>query len=290
MTRIEITPAEGSFTFTGYQAAATEYTTIKIGDVSITDETTSEATIEPTFGADLVGAGTFGVSRTAGSSASRGISERQQLSVTPSPNAIEIIRTGGEGTDLTGNTLVKLSVQTDKAKAVPYLIASAKVLDKGVPLSADKAELSWSRVLLPEPKDLYVCARLSYQERRVTDGAKYLDEGRQTVRFETVSGEPTPFLLVPATDIAPALWIIQTPNAALMVDTGLGFETLHFRDFESAYQFMQWLLLKRSASIGGRVLAAGVIDGDPVPLASFEGLKVSRVGSGPVSAPPACGR
>lgn len=282
MTIVDLKTA-GAFTFTGFQSAATEYNTINIGTVSISNQTATKAEIDPKFGSDLIGTGAFSISSTRTDSANRTVAERGQLSVLVPPDGLSILRTGAETIDLTGNTLVKLTVQLDPNDAWKLQIAAPKLFDKDGKLQEpDKASVELTTAFLPPPRDLYVCGSITYQDRVIDVGAEYLDEGRQQVSLRDGVVPWTPYLLVPASDLAPPIWEIMTPNGALAIDTGVKTQVLHFTDYETAETLRAYLALKAKPTIGGKVLS----EGDAlIALHNFADLHVERYRIPPPHAP-----
>ncbi len=285
-TTVSIRPANpADFIFTDYELAATSRSTINIGQVSVTD--TRSANLSVTGGGGPASAtGSVSASRTR--SASRAISAQDEFSVHVEPGRIEIYRTGGEGEDLTGNTLLKLAVRLPAASRTQFALASPKIRDeKGAVLTHDKAKLELGFLDADPPKDLWVCARLAYEDRTIVAGEDKLDEGRQKVEIRSGQGPWTPFLIVPEEDLEIPLWKIVDPKGAeLGFDDGLEARPIAFDDYETAQTFLAWA--KRLRAPGDARLANGTLE-EAGDVPAFERLAVRRFDwTGQTSPPPPC--
>ena len=284
MTEVDVVPTTGAegpdYLFTDYQAASTTNASISIGTVTITNQTTGTLSATPGFGAAFAqGTASYGVQSTNAST--HNIAETSQLSVNASPKRVTVVRTGGEGIDLVGNTLVKLTLHLPEGGGEPIFIADTDLFENdGSAKPPEKAKVAVKASAFLPARDIYACAKLNYVDRRVTSGAEYRDEGKQSVDFVA---SPTPtswqrFLIVPKSELRTALWIVMTlssagkPDAALMMDSGFGPVTLYFDNYDEAQQFRAWLAKEKSSSIGGHVLTKGGI----APIDHFDRLAVTR--------------
>jgi hypothetical protein len=207
------------------------------------------------------------------------------------PDLVRIYCIGVEGRALTGDTLVKLSLRLPDADARTYALADADLRDdKGIPTSADKLRIKLKFVSVVPARDLWVCARLAYEDRTVSDGAKSYDEGRQAVTLKTGETSWTPYLVAPAEELEVPLWVVQDRSGgAPALDDGIAVNTLTFDDYDEAVDFLGWAQHAKTAQLAnGRLLesAAGVT----VPVRDFGALIVRRLAQARgASSPPACG-
>jgi hypothetical protein len=288
-TIVSIRPAE-PFRFVDYQQAATDRTFIDIGQVSITDERSASIGVAP--GAAPMAEGvtaSLAASRTR--TASRSIRGESDLTVDVAPDLIRIYRAGVEGRDLTGDTLVKLSLRLPTADARTYALANADLRDdKGVPTAPDKLRMKLKFVSLVPARDLWVCAKLAYEDRTVTEGARSYDEGRQAVALKGGETPWTPYLVAPAEELEIPLWVVEDPSGgALAFDDGIAANTLTFDDYDAAVDFLGWAQHAKTAQLAnGRLIesAAGVSR----PVRDFGALVVRRLAQTRGASPaPACG-
>jgi hypothetical protein len=288
-TTISIRPA--GFRFTDYTLATTDRATVNIGAVSITDQRGANLSAAP-GPASAIGAGvTAGLTASRSATGTRNIINTTELSVHVAPDGIEAYRSGTEGQDLTGNTLIKLALQLPADQTVEYTVAAPHVTDDdGRPLPAAKASLGTRRIGVNPAADLYVCARLSYQDRTIVDDSRaHYDEGRQSVALRSDALPWSPYLIVPAQDIETPLWLIMGRASPLLFDDGLTTEMLTFDDYDNARMFLAWLGRARTATLADGVLMTGA-PGAARALTRFEGLSVRRIAqTRGVSAAPTCG-
>lgn len=288
-TIVSIRPAE-PFRFVDYQQAATDRAFIDIGQVSVTDQQSASIGVAP--GAASMAEGltaSLAASRTR--AASRAVRGESDLSVDVSPELVRIYRTGVEGRDLTGDTLVKLSLRLPTADERTYALADADLRDdKGVPTPPDKLRIKLKFISLVPARDLWVCARLAYEDRTVVDGARSYDEGRQSVALKSGETPWTAYLVAPAEELETPLWVVlDRSGGALAFDDGVQVNTLTFDDYDAAAAFLAWTRRERADRLAnGRLVesAAGVT----APVGDFGALVVRRLAqTRGASAAPACG-
>jgi hypothetical protein len=284
---IEIKPEGNSFEFSGYKSAATAWTTVNIGTVSISNQTSTKAEIDPKFGGTLIGTGSASVGVVTTNTANRNISDRQQFSVDVLPDKVTIYQTGTEGIDLTGDALISLTVRMPPDAGQRYVIGKPDLReDDGTLKKPDKVGITFSKAMLVPPTDLYVCARVTYVERVVDSGSHFYDEGRQTGEPKTSPPTPwTPFRIVPQQDVNYPLWAIGTPHAYLSYDDGLVVREILFDDYELAEDFAAWLKRNKTDKVGKYVLREGTrpstVTGhanelEPIPLTNYSDLNIER--------------
>ncbi|MBV8682912.1 MAG: hypothetical protein JO111_08570 [Caulobacteraceae bacterium] len=282
-TIVSIRPAE-PFRFIGYQQAATDRTFIDIGQVSITDQ--QSASIE---GGTASATAKLEASRSR--TASRAIRGESDLTVDVSPELVRIYRTGVEGRDLTGDTLVKLSLRLPQDDARTYALADADLRDdKGVPTAADKLRMRLKFISLAPAHDLWVCARLAYEDRAIVDGARSYDEGRQSVALKRGETPWTPYLVASAEELETPLWVVlDRSGGALAFDDGMQVNTLTFDDYDDAVAFLDWVQHDRTDRLAnGRLVESAA--GTTLPVRDFGALGVRRLPqTHGTSAAPTCG-
>jgi hypothetical protein len=274
-TTISIRP--WNFRFTDYQMAATERTVINIGAVSVADQRSANIALTPGPASAAAEGLAASVAATRTTTAARNIVGAAELSVHVAPERIDIYRTGAEGSDLTGNTLVKLALQLPDSGTVDYAVARPHTLgDDGTVLTPAKATLDVGFLAMAPAIDLYVCARLTYEDRVVTGGGQFYDEGRQTVAIRSESLGWRPFLIVPFQDIETPLWVIASPDGPVQFNGGLQWRTLTFDDYSEAEAFRMWMTVQKASFIGKSKLAEGAVD-LPRPIGDFSALHVRRL-------------
>ena len=113
-TRITIMPDPGSgFIFTNYTIAATAYTTTNIDNLSLTHSSTLSAELDPTLAGLIKGTGKFGATSANSATDTASISaqiENLTVWVDDKSNSLIVYRQSERGLDLTGTTLIKLSL------------------------------------------------------------------------------------------------------------------------------------------------------------------------------------
>lgn len=280
---VSLKPPTGAYRFTGFQAAATNRSTINIGTVTVTDQVGATFGLAPSPGATAALSPSASVNASRTETGTRAITAATELSVHVAPELVEIYRTGAEGQDLTGDTLLKLSLQLPAQAAKAYAIAAAQLVgDDGAPLGAEKAKITYSFLEMNPPADLYVCARLDYEDRHILEGQDSLDEGRQKVEIRRPA-QPAwaPYLLAPAEDLETPLWAImsdeKSANAgALMFDEGLGPVTLYFESYTGAQTTLAWLKKTKVDKLKTGRLLMGAPQ-TPFAIADFEAFRVQRL-------------
>ncbi len=273
-TTISIRPM--GFRFTDYSLAATDRTVVNIGSVSVSDQRAASVSLVPGPAATAEGvAGSLSATRTE--TGTRNIVAGSELSVNVAPDEIRIYRTGAEGADLTGATLVKLALQLSDADTVEYALAKADLVEEdGKVKPPAKAKIETTFLAANPARDLYVCARLDYEDRTILEGEERYDEGRQRVALTPGHTAWTPYLIAPSQDIETPLWMIMSPEGAIQFDDGLRRVTLTFDDYDDARDLLFWLQKSKSQTLGAGRLSEGTIE-VPLPIAAFDRLQVRRV-------------
>jgi hypothetical protein len=281
MTKVEIRPTtspngELAFHFSDYQAASTDYTTINVGTVNITSQVASSLSVTPTFAGASAATASYGVTNT--DAATRNINERPQLSVNVGSDEITVLRTGAEGIDLAGNTLIKLSLELPPPESISYFIAELDIRDdKGALKPPKAAKLKTKQAFVADAHDIAVLAKLSYVDRDITRGEEYVDEGKQAIAFRSGDTGWKRFLILSRQDMVTPLWVIKHGNATISAFNGLDFQTLSFDDFDSAQEFTLWLKHYRAHKIGNLTLFAGVVANEGQQISHYDWLQPQRL-------------
>jgi hypothetical protein len=222
-TRVFVRPI--NFKFAGYTAAATEAKTVKIA--SIANSNTAKLSLGFALGAVVPGSkDAEAPSAEASNKASTDINQQyESLGVDIRPQFLRIIRESATGGDVVGNTLVELSMLTDPTLILamghdPTLRAAGRDTPA---LVVDEAQLTDGLQYLDPPKakitvhpqdvlphcPLIAEVWMMYEQKKVTAGGDHYLEGLQTVKL-TQDGEVKQTVeIVPADDIAPAVWSIK---------------------------------------------------------------------------------
>jgi hypothetical protein len=284
-TTISIRPV--GFRFTDYTLAATERSAINIGAVSVTDQRSANLSASP---GPWMGGLTGAVTASRSETGTRAIKVTAELSVHVAPDAIDAYRTGAEGQDLTGAALIKLAFQLPDDRAREYTIAEAHVSDDdGKLVPAAKAKIETHRILLAPVADLYVCARLTFEDRAITGGAESYDEGRQAVTLRSGVLPWASYLVAPYQDLETPLWLVMAGAGPVMFDDGLRASVLTFDDYDAARDFQAWLARMKTATLANGTLKTGS-PGHPEDIGRFDDLNVTRVPqTRGVSTAPVCG-
>jgi hypothetical protein len=180
----------------------------------------------------------------------------EKLNIDLAPSRIVVTRESERGTDVIGNTIVKLTlVQTPptgmSAADTVFLVTSQHLFDGGKPLEADAAEFDVDEIGIPLRCPLYADLTTTYLLRHVMRGTEYYTEGKQVVQIVDGTVSANPQLLVRAAETQQPLWQILYGHGALIVrgpDT-LGHQVL-FDNFSAAESFAAWLKLTHATGIG----------------------------------------
>ena len=255
LERIKIRLDDPGYVFTNYELASTDREKVDIGSLSVTD--TRSAGLTATGGNGPLSA-TASLSAQRQRQASRGVSAQAEFSVSVSPHEVDIYRTGVEGQDLTGNTLVKLAIRLPPGRQIDVALARPALFDdKGAALDPAKARIDLAWLQMDPPRPITATGTLHYEDRDVTGGANSLDEGQQAVEIRT--GEcQRHFVLVPAEDLAPPLWAIVDRGGGELRFASAGLsDPLRFDDYRTAKTFLAWMRLKGAAQLANGRLEEG---------------------------------
>lgn len=272
-TRLTISPK--NFSFANLEAAQTRYSTIDIAKISTTDSISGSAELDassPIPG----GNGSASITGSHSVEKTEDVSARvEDLTVNLENGSLVVFRQGARGRDLTGNTIVKLTIQDaspvgegqDRIRMMVTGIDVGGIGQWKTPTTAS-VDLKLRHGL--HPTGMIAEARLNYVLRHVTGGAYSYDEGDDTVRFERGCVAKN-VVLVPPSDTALQTWVIRDGSNTLLIDTDSGQEDMTFEDWSTATKFVSWLQATGAISINGlrlRVYPIGdTLDGT-VPLGS----------------------
>jgi len=274
-TTVTIRPV-GGVRFTDYSLAATDRSAINIGAVTVTNTQSANISVAPGAAAAATEGLTAGLSASRSQTGSRTITNNTELSVHVDPDRIDVYRTGAEGLDLTGNTLIKLALQLPDADARTYTVGEPKLADDaGKPLDPAKVSIDTSQVEIAPARDIYVCATLSFEDRTIFKGRESYDEGRQEVALQSGSTPWAAYLVAPYQDLETPLWVIKSGASTVHFDDHLSRSELTFDDPGVARVFMRWLGTTRRAKLANGDLSAGTTDvAQPI---DFSALQVRRL-------------
>ena len=252
-TRLTIIPRE--FIFTNLEAAKTDYSTIAIDKISTTDSVSGTASVSaglPVPG----GSGSASVTGSHSVEKSADVSARvEDLTVNLENGSLVVFREGARGRDLTGNTIVKLTIQdaTPASEGEDRVRTIVTGLDVGGPhrwKTGVAASADFERRHGLHPKGMIADVRLDYVLRHVIDGAETYQEGDDAVRFET-GCVAKDVVLVPASESALQTWVIFDGSSPVQIDADTASEDLTFEDYKTAVRFTAWLKATGATSIGG---------------------------------------
>jgi hypothetical protein len=261
-TRIVVTPE--NFRFSNYTIAATAYSTVNIDSINTSKTTAFGAELDPTFAGGLVGAGKLSASSSRTVTDAAQVSQQiEQLTVAIEGQSLVIYRESERGLDLTGATLIKLSLQVkDPADSGEvdhqYLVSGQSLFNDDKALTQDKASISISEAAITRPVDFKALATLEYVSRHIVSGADTYQESDDEVQFLT-SPNPPPkqeFPLILAREMALPRWTVYSRDMSnvFYVGSRVGSRQLVFSDYEAAQQFAHWLSLTRAVAIGNNEL------------------------------------
>ena len=260
-TTVTIRPV--NFLFTDFVAAETSYSTVAIEKVTTSTGVGASAKLSPTLKADLVGTGEIGATASASRQEAYELSERYDgLTVTPASDRLVIKRRGAVGIDLTGNTVVRVSLKpagkaAEDQSSYWMVVRGMKLREGGKDLDKAGAVLDLFLEKAPPPTPLIACASLTYVDRVVEAGAEFYDESRQKVHFAQGSVPETAFALASVDEMVPPLWTVRMRGFALKIATSRGDQEFGFTDPTDASLFLNWARRQKADAVGQNRLMAG---------------------------------
>ncbi len=271
--RVDITPVDESFAFTGYTIAATETETIDIANVKHTKGFSLGAKLSPTLSGSVIGAGEVGADLKSEREITSKIEQTYtKLDVGIQPGLLRVIREGERNRDVNGNTIIKLTLRVkspdDTHKGFNVLVVRNQELEKeGVLLKPAKATASFKLVRFPSPAALKASVRLVYELRKIQSGDVTYVEGDDEVKIERGVSKSEQ-VLVPGNEVVRPLWglkvkskITAKDGMPILAQTALiGPLDVVFTDYMNAKFFAIWLSKYSVKKIGKASLYAGVRD------------------------------
>lgn len=225
-TRVIVQPI--NFTFAGYTVASTETKTIKVAGIE--NGNNSKLSLGFGLGALLPGIGKDANAPSIESSnkATADISEQyQSLGVDIRPQFLRIIRESATGGDVVGNTMIGLSMLTnpnsisttgsnpasratiDDRDRTAFVVDATHLTDGVQYLGDDKANITLhSQEVLPHCP-LIADVWMMYEVKKLVTGGYHHLEGLQNVKLIQDGEIKQKVEIVPADDIAPAVWSIR---------------------------------------------------------------------------------
>jgi hypothetical protein len=282
-SRVFIQPI--NFTFAGYTVAATDTRTIKIA--SVEDTTNTKLSIGGAVEGAAAGAGKPDVGQTIEKSQKTNADvteDYENLGIDIQPSFLRIIRESAPGGDVAGNALIQLSMVTDPVmiwcaqptgcarggQPAPLInVPAVQVQDDPLVLLVtnfqDAGEASAPTLSVLPQSALPHCPLkanvwMLYELRKIKNGRQNTVEGLQEVELREDADNTHEVEVVPADDIAPAVWSIKVTDHAdgtrpvaddapdLMGKTDDATpRKLAFTDYLTASQLVHWLKLRMAA-------------------------------------------
>jgi hypothetical protein len=261
-TRIFVQPI--NFEFAGYTIAATDSRTLKLASIqnatstklSVSTGVTAPGLAKPDVGQDI--------ERTQ--TATTDLSEQyENLGIDIEPSFLRIVRESSAGGDVSGNTAVELSMLTDATKIWCKMLngagsctPKAEYADRlGLLVTGARFDGPGEPKLNVLPQTLLPHCPLKakvwmlYEMRQITSGRQHVMEGRQQIEISKDAYDAEEVEIVPADDIAPAVWSIKLTDGEEMASqkshdlaarVGDSNERpLVFTDFLTASELSHWL-------------------------------------------------
>lgn len=257
-----------NFTFGGYTVAATNRVTLDITSITRSTSRTGSVSINAApAGSPVSGSVQAGFQHQVGTTTPLRDPE-EVLTVTPTPTCLTIVREGGYGIDLTGNTLVSVAtlaagpprneacgIGGDVYKAENAGNWSVFVLDPGLAFSSRGPAIRPGKTLgslrtFPE-SPFYAQVTIDFVLRRIEGGGNSYEDGKQSVSL--VRGHSTKCQVVlPAEALLPSLWAVYAGRQGTTVNVVIdGTETtLAFPDSQAAAAAARWIEQSRPSRIG----------------------------------------
>jgi hypothetical protein len=280
LIRTKVTLKPQNFKFSNYTVAATAYSTINIDNISHTKTNSVGGEFDPTFTGKITGSGKLTASSSDSVTNTAQISQQiEQLTVSVEDDNLIIYREGERGLDLTGTTLIKLSLSVKDPNAgtsIEYTVDSATLYKDDKALDPAVATLTLAETVVAKPVDYQVKASLEYVERHVVAGAQTYTESDDTIKFisGTTPAKESSFTVLNMSEMVIPRWVIRAGKGgpALNIDASVGDREAVFTNYESAQMFAHWLSLKKATAVGVHGLAIyDFMTGQTEPLKSHKG-------------------
>ncbi|MYN07754.1 hypothetical protein [Pseudoduganella aquatica] len=253
--RLRITP--DNFEFVDYKSTATDYSVVNIEKLSL--EKSNSAGLELVGGKPVEATIKAGTARTLTESGD--VSVRVENTTTNIDyRTLDIYREAERGIDLSGNTLVNVSVTSQRQfnatqTDVDYIATALKLTDKGKLLPPAQAEIKTSFLQYLKPRDLTAKISFDYVIRRVAVRANEYSEHNQTAYYELGNCTQSKAVIVRARDLDIPRWSIAARypgqgRTVVQLQNAFGAFPLAFTDYVKARQLMDWMRLQRARSAG----------------------------------------
>ncbi len=285
-TVVEIAP-DGGFRFAGYKIVATDTRTLNVEHLEQSTTTSLQANLsaKPPIPAGIQAGLTGGA--TNGQSSSTEIAPSfENLSVDITPPMLRITRESERNLDLTGNTIIALSLFATpdavmRSEGERFQLASATSLYRGeTPLSPARASLHLARLQTLGRCPVTASVRMLYQVRKIEAGERSYDEGTQSVRIVSDATKPVHATLIPAEDLTGPLYGILAEGRLIEADDRKARLPLVFADYELARDMARWMAAMHARGLGSGVRL--LLGGDPIPETyptTLTAIRVDRAAS-----------
>jgi hypothetical protein len=268
-----------NFKFAGYTIATTENKSIKLA--SIENSTSAKLSIKDGADTDMPGLGKPEVGQEVEKTqkASSDVNEQyENLGVDIQPSFLRIIRESARGGDVAGNTTIQLSMLTDPSiiwcehaneeRCPSKVLPTANYDDENLELVVSSAHLADGE---PDPRidvlpqsvlphcSLKANVSMLYELRKIKNGGRNSLEGLQEVELRQDESSARTVDIVPADDVAPAVWSIKVtdarakqpvidnePDLFAQIDKGSA-RKLVFTDYLTASELAHWLKAQMAA-------------------------------------------
>jgi len=279
---VDATPVatqDGKIQFTNFTIAQTQSTNDKLGSVVQTTQFSLTGNVSPTLGVSAAAAGTAQVAAAYSNNKAVSSDITQAfipLNVNLQGGDLFVQRRGDAITDISGNTLIALTVVLPKDSEETALVVTKETLFKaGAVLPAEKASLAVNFTDFASDKtDVMATVALDYQLRHILSGGSTYTEGDDSVSFVRANIQ-SPQVLIPQAEIIGEKWIVlatQTTGGRqtcelkvtpkLLFSPGDAFH-LYFSNALDAGYFVGWLNAAKGTEINAGQLILK-INGQPV--------------------------
>jgi hypothetical protein len=315
-TRVFVQPI--NFEFGDYSVAATQNATDKIASIEATRSRKISADLALTIPGAEGAKANFAPSDERTTKTTSDInSQYEKLGVDIWREFLRIIRESNPGGDVLGNTLVPVTIVTDPAtiqKTFPedttkeatsddlvLLVTGTHLTDGTTDLEEKDATISvLPQAVLPHCP-LIARVWMLYEQRHIARFGEFYEEGKQEIELLRKADGQRDIEIVPADDVAPAVWHIQIlpppPNKSLTDTTPVSGATVDvqadtmlkgragpdapyrdmvFTDYGQASAFAHWARYKYNSKIGSLSL-----NYPPGPRASLVPFKTTGIACGP---------
>jgi hypothetical protein len=267
-----------------WDTAVTLNTTINAGTLQVTQNrnTETDLAVAASAGAPISGSLTQKVSRgTTHLENYNATSQVDNLTVSSDGKNLRIHRQGGIGTDLTGNTIIKVDFALDTLTGLkPVFSIDGDYLDKAGKWTPPQKLTLKSQMVNVATKAVPIQAdvTLTYTLRHIVSGDGTLEDVDDNVLEKTVQNPAKKVVLVPERQVGPpsiGLWserdlpvYVQRPEALIPM-------ALCFDNFEEANNLLAYI--KHGNHAHPKVLGNAILGFSNVPKNVFEPLRTQDV-------------